>query len=262
MVCILASLPLGTWASVDFVRIPMVRSTEQAPVIDGKMQGSEWKYAVALLPIDPWAPWCKDSTPVVEIYTVTAAPAKIISPVSPATLLSFPSTSVMLPFTVDCSTTPMTISGGEVSFRFRLERVPPAKLSTSVELAKFLLKGKAHERGFVLHAYSGNSGIFLNGIMADRDRPRQHVLLARGAATPHNAPHWDTQWHTVHLAWCRGQLAARWDGLPILHLIDPDIDYTALTLSWAKSGVDFSRIELSPFELRAAHFSTLTRVMD
>ncbi len=33
---------------LDTCRIPLVRSSEQAPVIDGTMQGSEWKYALAV----------------------------------------------------------------------------------------------------------------------------------------------------------------------------------------------------------------------
>lgn len=44
---LLASLS-GARAGLETCRIPVVRSAEQAPVIDGKMQGSEWKYALAM----------------------------------------------------------------------------------------------------------------------------------------------------------------------------------------------------------------------
>ena len=51
----LAALGIGIWltasgvfAQVPAVCIPLVKSADQCPVIDGIIQGSEWKYATAL----------------------------------------------------------------------------------------------------------------------------------------------------------------------------------------------------------------------
>jgi hypothetical protein len=205
---------------------------------------------------DPWAPWRKSSTPDSALYRVTAEAPQVFSPVTPAATVNYPEPSVALPFKIDLAAAPLTAADGvEVSFRFRCGQIPPAKLAASWALAHFQLKGTGSERGFWLHAYSGNSGLCLNGIQSDRGRPQQRVLLTRGAADPRTAPRWDVQWHTVRLAWCRGQLAASWDGLPILHLTDPTVDYSALFLNWVKPGTDFGTLELSPFEVRPVRFT-------
>jgi hypothetical protein len=212
--------------------------------------------APATAPVDIWAPWRKASKLETEVYRVSDAPAMMFSPLTPAANITFPTQDVQLPFSIDLSNAVLTgTEGVVVTFRFRTEKVPLAKLPASLELAHFTLKGPTDERPFVLHAYSGNSGLFLNGLASAKACPRQQVLLARGAATPHTAMRWDTQWHTVRIAWCRGQLAASWDGLPFLHLADPGVAYRTLTLRMVKPTIEFGTLELSPFEVRPAHFT-------
>jgi hypothetical protein len=170
-------------------------------------------------------------------------------------VVQFPSPDVRLPFTIDLADFPLTETDGvELRFRFRVAQVPPARLDTSQSLAKFTLAGTTGERGFYLHAYSRNSGFFLNGLAAVKDGSEQQVRLLRGAATPHEAVRWDTQWHTVCVAWSRGQLAASWDGLPVLHITEPGIDYRRLSLLSVTPNTPFGTLELSRFEARKATF--------
>jgi hypothetical protein len=205
---------------------------------------------------DPWGPWRKESRPAAEAYRLGAEPPRMIPLVTSAATVCFPDASAALPFTADLAAYALTEAEGvEISFRFRLGRVPPARLQASQTLAHFTLQGGGAARGFALHAYSGNSGLCLNGIK--NGQPQQRILLLRGAADPQSAPRWDPQWHTVRLAWCRAQMAASWDGLPILHVTDPSIAYSALILEWLKPGPDFGTLELAPFEVRTARFSAL-----
>jgi hypothetical protein len=203
---------------------------------------------------DVWGPWRQEAKPAAEAYQVGPTPARVVALVTPPAAVIFPTPAVTSPFKVDLSGYPLTETEGvELSFRFRLGRVPSGRLDASQGLAQFALKGAGGNRGFWLHAYRGGSGLFLNGIASGG--PRQRTLLDRGAANAHGAARWDTQWHTVRLAWCRGQLAASWDGFPILHVADPSIDYGSFILEWVKPEVHFGTLEMAPFELRTAHFA-------
>jgi hypothetical protein len=203
---------------------------------------------------DVWGPWRQEARPAAEAYQIGTAPARVFPLVTPAAVVSFPTRAVTLPFTADLSAYTLTETEGvELTVRFRLGRTPPARLEASQGLAQFTLKGGGGDRGFALHAYSRGSGLCLNGIKMGS--PEQKTMLARGAADPQSSPRWDTQWHTVRIAWCRGQLAASWDGFPILYGADPAIDYRALTLGTVSPGADFGTLELAPFEVRAARFA-------
>lgn len=205
---------------------------------------------------DIWAPWRQPARLAVASYQADEAPVRTVAPkgAGAAGVARF-AEKTERPFTTDLSKVDWAGQAGiEISFRFRVERIPPGRLESSRSLAKLVLGGGAAAQEFYLHAYSGNSGFLLNGL-ANRRPPWQETPLLRGAATPASVPKWDTQWHTVTLAWCRGQLAASWDGLPILHVLDPAIDFRSMTMAWVDPGPAFGALELQPIEVRTARFA-------
>ncbi len=212
---------------------------------------------------DIWAPWRKTSNLTLLPYQAGAETAKVypFGPVkgeaAPKTAV-FPKNEGVLPLRINLSNFSYTETEGiEVSFRFRVQRIPPAKLDASHSLAQFVLKGKNGNLGFLLHAYSGNSGFCLNGITPKVKDARGKVFISRGAANPQSSPRWDTQWHTVCIAWCCGQMAATWDGLPILHVADTAAPYQELVLEWVKPAESFGTIELTPVEAKVVKFNKL-----
>ncbi len=198
---------------------------------------------------DIWSQWRQPARRDAPLYAHDPAfPA-----VELAQLLAFPEMAKRLPLIVTPDDLELSDTRGiEVSFRFRVGRTPPARLEKSHSIANFTLQGRGGNRSFWLHAYSRNSGLMLNGLIADGDT----IHLARGAARPHTAPHWDTQWHTVTVAWCRGRLAATWDGLPILHLESPAIDFDSCVLEWVRPEHAFATLELGPIISHSIHFRT------
>jgi hypothetical protein len=212
---------------------------------------------------DIWAPWRKASNLTLLPYQAGAEPAKVypfgpVKGVAATKTAVFPKNEGVLPLRINLSNFSYTETDGiEVSFRFRVQRIPSAKLDASHSLAKFALKGKNGSRGFWLHAYSGNSGFCLNGIVPSKKDSTVKILLCRGAANPQSSPRWDTQWHTVCLAWSRGQFAATWDGLPILHATDTAAPYQELVLEWVKPAECFGTLELTPVEAKVVKFNKL-----
>lgn len=207
--------------------------------------------------VDIWGPWRSASRPSVETYATDSVPPLVTPIGAAADAASFPASRNALPVKVDLAAFPLSeMEGVELMFRFRVTKTPAAKLDASQSLAKFELKGKNTSRGFYLHAYSRGSGFCLNGIASAAVGSHGEKLLMRGAADPQTSPRWDTQWHTVRIAWCRSQFAASWDGLPVLRVVGENIDYSQLTLGAADPGDAFGTLEMTPFEARRARFAS------
>ena len=215
--------------------------------------------AAANDPADIWAPWRKTVCLTLLPYQACSEPVKIIPMANGSSKTAvFPEDAKILPLKINLANCILTETDGvEISFSFRVGRLPPARLKASHSLAQFSLKGKSGSRSFWLHAYSGNSGFCLNGIVPFKKESMAKILLCRGAANPQSSPRWDTQWHTVRLAWCEGQFAATWDGLPVLHAADAAAPYRELILEWVKPGESFGTLELTPIEVRAVKFDKL-----
>ena len=206
---------------------------------------------------DLWAPWRRSPELKEAGYAVDSNTLQVI-PLDGAGkdgVRSFSESETerrAAPFKLDLSGEKLSeTSGIELSVTFRVLQIPPGRLDSSHSLALLSLIGDKGRRSFWLHAYSGNSGFMLNGI----DKKWSEVRLLRGAAVPHSAVRWDTQWHTVKLAWCNGRFAVRWDGLPILYVLDPSIDFNSFNVESVNPGINFHAIEFKPIEIRKANFS-------
>lgn len=220
----------------------------------------ERKTPVAAPPSEPkdvFAPWRRTSEIEAPLYETAPEPSGVVSLKPDGDgVVSLPDETVRFPFGIEAPATPLSETDGiEATLRFRVDRVPPARLDASQSLALVSLQGATGQRGFYLHAYAPSSAFCLNGI--SKTSPTERLLLSRGAANPQSGHHWDTQWHTVRLAWCQGRLAASWDGFPILHLVGPEIDYKRLVLEWVKPGAAFGALSLEPVTWRRARFAPL-----
>lgn len=208
---------------------------------------------------DPWEPWRQDARTIERPYTVVADSARPVGWTARAVRLVFPRDAAELPCIVDVGDVDLSETRGvELTLRFRAGNVPPMRLEASHSLAHLVLAGPVGRRGWWLHAYSRQSAFCLNGILEGGSG--QDIRLARGAARPQSGPRWDTKWHTVRLAWCRGQLAASWDGLPILHVVDPGVDYRRLELVWVNPGAAFGTLEMEPVVLAETRFDAIPAV--
>ncbi len=206
---------------------------------------------------DLWAPWRQPARLHEAPYTTTPAATRVAAGDQQAAdgVARFAEKHDR-PIAIDLGSPDWSDTAGvEIRLRFRLARTPPGRLEASHSLAHFSLGGGKLRQGFYLHAYSRNSGFMLNGLAYGRRPPWAETRLLRGAAIPHAAVPFDTRWHTIALAWCPGQLAAAWNGLPILHVVDPAIDFSTLAIDWIDPGHAFDAIELAPLEIRPAHFA-------
>lgn len=199
---------------------------------------------------DPWAPWRKPARPETAAPYEVAPEARVVPrPDRGAADVAAP------PFILDLASAEISDTRGvEVTVPFRLERVPPARLEASQGLIRFSFDGPGG-RSFWLHAYSRRSALLLNGLASNRQPPWEQTRVCRGAATPGSAPGWDTAPHVLQVAWCKGQLVAKWDGLVILHLIDPRITYLRFSIDQVSPGEPFGAPAVGPVEVRSAIFS-------
>lgn len=145
--------------------------------------------------------------------------------------------------------------GVEVTWRVRLGAIPSGAMSESASLAQFILKGAQGSATATLHAYSKKPGLMLNQILHARKPAWKEVVLKRGLVEPANAVAFDTRWHTVRLAWCAGRMTVVWDGLVVLRVNDPSIDFRSVSLEWVRPTVLFNSIDLSPLVVRRVTFS-------
>ena len=149
--------------------------------------------------------------------------------------------------------------GVEMTWRVRLGATPSGAMSESASLAQFNLRGAQGNATATLHAYSKKPGLMLNQILHARKPAWKEVVLKRGLVEPANAVAFDTRWHTVRMAWCAGRMTVVWDGLVVLRVNDPSIDFRSVSLDWVKPTVQFGAIDLSPFVVRRVTFSDVAK---
>lgn len=203
-----------------------------------------------LLTINPWVN-NKQSTPVEGVTPMTSdvegEPARFARYLPGNKALSC---VIALP---DVKLSPT--EGVEVTWRVRLGAVPSGSMSESASLAQFSLRGSEGSATATLHAYSKKPGLMINQLLHARKPAWKEVVLKRGLVEPANAVAFDTQWHTVRIAWCEGRMTVVWDGLTVLRVNDPSINYRSFSVDWVRPAVLFSTLDLSSIVVRRVTFS-------